>query len=150
MGWSKSQQNRLMFEKQIMDRLFPQFEVKSPLMDTYWIGEMKTNSGKQYTIRINIPAQYPEQAPDICIVAPSSLYTYTGKKLQDMGCSHEMHTFTPENGYVKMCLFRTEYWSAEYTLTSCLRKARIWLEAYDEHLKSGKKMCDILGTQQVD
>jgi len=148
MGWTESQRIRLSMEKQAIENLFPTFVVQSPLKNTYWIGTMNTNAGNQYKVRIDIPCQYPDQPPEVYIISPNPLYTYNGTNLLTLGTSHEMHTFSSANGYVKMCLYRSEYWSAEYTLISCLKKARLWLEAYDTHLETGKKMCDIVGTQE--
>lgn len=150
MGWTESQRIRLAVEKKAIDKYFPNFEVKDPLENTYWIGTIVTNKGTQYIVRINIPVQYPEQPPKTYIVSPHPLYTFDGTNLLDIGTSHKMHTFESTNGYVQMCLYRSECWSAEYTLISCLKKARIWLEAYDEHLDTGKEMCDIVGTQEVN
>lgn len=149
MGWTKSQMIRLAMEKGTIDRYFPQFEVRDPMENTYWIGAMRTNADNLYMIRMEIPHQYPEQPPAVYIVRPKELYTYDGSNLLKLGVSHKMHTFAPKNKWVQMCLYRSEYWSAEYTLLSCLKKARLWLEAYDEHLDTGKEMCDILGTQEV-
>lgn len=147
MGWTESQRIRLSMEKQAIECLFPAFEVRNPVKDTYWIGTLTTNAGKRYKVRIDIPHQYPEQPPETYIISPSPLFAHDGTNLLALGTSHEMHTFKSDNGYVKMCLYRSEYWSAEYTLISCLKKARIWLEAYDAHLETGKKMCEIVGTQ---
>lgn len=149
MGWTRSQQNRLAMEKKAIDQYFPEFEVKNPTNNTYWEGLIITNTNSYYKIRIEIPSNYPEQPPETYIVSPKPLYAYAGKNLLYFGTSHEMHTFASENGYVRMCLYNSECWSAEYTLISCIKKARIWLEAFDHHLTTGKKMCDILGTQRL-
>ena len=146
MGWTIAQQKRLLQEKYFIDQLFPAFQVKNPTTNTYWIGTMITNANRKYQIRINIPEQYPDQPPDTYIISPNPLYTYGGTDLSTIGTSHEMHTFASSDGYPQMCLYRPEYWTAEYTLISCLKKARLWLEAYDEHLDTGKRMCDIVGT----
>lgn len=148
MGWTVAQQNRLQQEKYFIDQLFPAFQVKNPTQNTYWIGTMTTNANRKYQLRIDIPDEYPDQAPHTYIISPNPLYTYSGANLAQISPSHEMHTFTSLNGYPQICLYRSEYWSAEYTLVSCLKKARLWLEAYDEHLDTGKKMCDIVGTLQ--
>lgn len=148
MGWTESQRIRLAMEKQAVEHFFPTFEVKNPTNNTYWIGTLVTNVGKKYTIRMDIPHQYPEQPPNVYIISPSPLFTYDGTNLLALGTSHEMHTFSSANSYVMMCLYRSDCWSAEYTLIACLKKARLWLEAYDTHLETGEKMCDIVGTQK--
>lgn len=146
MGWTITQQKRLQLEKYFIDQLFPTFQVKHPTTNTYWTGTLTTNADRKYRLRIYIPEQYPEQPPRTYIISPNPLYTYDGTDLYTIGASHKMHTFDSSNSYPQICLYRPENWTAEYTLVSCLKKARLWLEAYDEHLDTGKNMCDILGT----
>lgn len=149
MVWTDSQQKRLYIEKLWIDQYFPNFQVKNLTSDTYWLGGMTTNGGNKYQLHVQIPVNFPDQSPSLYIVSPFPLYTYLGTKLADLGTSHIMHTFEPSNGCVQMCLFRSENWSADYTIFKCLKKARIWLEAFDEHLRTGTDMCDLVGTQNI-
>jgi len=147
MSWADWQQKRLYREKIWIDQYFPSFKVHDPTNNTYWLGWLTTNAERKYEIHVQLTADYPDQAPRLYITSPFPLFTHQGTDLADIGTSHKMHTYEPRNGYVQMCLFRSESWSADYTIFKCLKKARIWLEAYDEHLRCGIDMCDLLGTQ---
>lgn len=148
MAWSAYQRKRLAFEKSAIDQLFPSFQVYQPTSDTYWKGTIVTNGGRHYVIRIEVPENYPEQPPRTYIVSPCPLYTYNGQKLTKWGTSHTMHTFTPKGDWAQMCLFREECWSSEYTIVKIIKKARIWLEAFDVHRRTGVNLCEIVGTQK--
>ena len=146
MAWTTYQQKRLAIEKQLIDVYFPDFELSSPTISTSWEGLMLTNGNNFYKIRIEIPTRYPDVHPLAYIVEPSPLLTYNGNKLIDHGTSHAMHTFEPKGEWVQMCLYNSVAWTPECTVVKCLKKARLWIEAYDKHLLTGTKMSELVGT----
>lgn len=145
--FSKSQMVRINIEDQIIRQYFPGFTLNMYGDLCYWTGIMKTNAGTAYGIRAEIPKDFPDIRPSIYIEWPCPLYDYFGNKLSTIGTSHKMHTYSPKDEWVQLCVYRDERWSAEYTVYKCLKKARLWIEAFDEHKRSGKMMCDLLGTQ---
>ncbi len=145
---TENQRSRIAAERIAVEKYFPSFIFHSYRGKCYWIGEMKTNAGNTYTIRVEIPDDYPDVRPNLYIIKPFPLYTYNGTKLSELGATHSMHTFSPKNDWVQMCIFRDERWSAVYTVFKCLKKARIWVERFDEHRRTGKTMSELLGTQE--
>ena len=100
------------------------------------IGWIKTTHENYYKIRFTI-AGFPYRCPEAYIISPI-LKDYYGKKLADYGISHAMHLLLPRNNEVHMCLYKPDFWSPNNTLNQLILKARIWLEAYEQHLVTGK------------
>jgi len=148
MAWEKYQIDRIEIEDAIIQRFFPTFTLYSKGDCKYWEGSMITNNKKKYRIRIELPNDYPDAVPMAFIISPCPLYDYTKNLMTSYGTSHSMHVFASENEYVEMCIFRSESWSADYTVYKCLKKVRVWLEAFEIHLRTGELMSDILGTQE--
>lgn len=103
---------------------------------------MKTNSGKVYTLRIEIPMDYPNSIPAVYISNPKYLKTKYKKSMLD--ASVDMHTLTGKNGCVRICHFGANSWGPRQTLAKVIMKCRIWLEVYEAHLITGTSIGEIL------
>ena len=101
----------------------------------------QTNSGNIYTIEI-ILSNFPNSVPDAFITNPKPLLTYSGETM--LTASHSMHTLNGENGCVKVCHYHPSDWHPNVSLYKVVLKIRIWLEMYEEHLKTGRPLSDYL------
>jgi ubiquitin-protein ligase len=145
MSRSESEQKRLLYEKQLTYQKFPQFKVVCSTTELFWSGEVRTNNRNKYKIRVEIPQRFPDVQPEVYIEQPCPLYTFDRQKLVDRGACHDMHVLGPKNGWVHMCLFDPETWSPALTINDCLAKACLWLNVFDDHLRTGKTLSILFG-----
>lgn len=101
-----------------------------------------TNSKNMYTIRVDLD-QFPESIPKVFVT--KMLKSKSGQDLNSP--SHEMHTLSSEHGYTRICHYGNSSWRPDVALNKVYLKCRVWLEAYEAHLKTGKNLCEYLGTQ---
>jgi hypothetical protein len=109
------------------------------------LGTIDTNTGAQYTIWM--PLKYfPDDVPPIYIVAPLDLEHFNGKLLKNVGVVRNMHLNQPSpHGHPNICHHSPRHWRPSFTVARTLIKARLWLEAYESHLQSGKLIDYYLG-----
>jgi hypothetical protein len=142
--WQPYQQRRLAQERVALQRHMPSFQFFNPTQDTYISGWWASNTNQQYQITSYLPDVYPEAMPDTYVTFPSPLPAYRGL-IESYGTSHDMHTYaTDQPGWVKVCIVRPEDWSAAYTMLKVLRKAQLWLTAYECHLDDGQPIKNFL------
>lgn len=144
--WEPYQQLRLAQEEAALHAFMPSFKFHNRLTNTYVAGRWLSNTNQQYDIRIYVPAGYPDDIPHTYVTSPSPLYGYgTLKRIEAYGDSHKMHTWkTDRPGWVKICIVQPEDWSAAYSLVKVLRKAMLWVTAYECHLDDGKAIAKFL------
>jgi len=145
--------DRLILENKILasDGL-DQFQVYVNKSDnTYYLtGTHYTNAGNSYVIYSPIPYGYPYSRPKVYIKNPNPLRSYDySKSINSYGVSHRMHTLgNGPSGEVQICHWRDEKWHSGITLNKVLLKTVIWLEAYEQHLLTGKDICDFVTTMK--
>jgi len=144
--WESYQQLRLAQEEAALRSFMPAFRFYDRLTNTYVAGQWVSNTNRKYDIRIYVPNAYPDEIPRTYVTSPSPLYGYAFRYLiEAYGDSHDMHTWqTDRPGWVKICIVRPEDWSAAYSLVKVLRKAMLWLTAYECHLDDGTRIADFL------
>ncbi len=108
----------------------------------YCIIAQQTNSKKIYTIKIDLSNNYPNTVPPAFITSPKPLLSKTGASM--LGASHSMHTLTGENGCVRVCHYGPNQWNPNVSLYKIIIKIRVWLEAYENHLKTGEDLSKYL------
>ncbi|MBL8542535.1 MAG: hypothetical protein JNJ63_01885 [Hyphomonadaceae bacterium] len=142
------QRTRLALEHQILQREgFSQFGVyHQPGGDTYCAhGVATSSSGKRYTLFSPIPAGFPSQRPPLYITEPHPLLMADGARVSSLGVSHNMHTLTPHDaGWVQICHWRDARWHAGIVLQKVFLKGHLWIEAYEQHLATGKPLADFV------
>ena len=136
MVWSEAQKNRLAAEKSVLDHYFPG-KVKwiDPTGDTKVDVTLNTNNDKKYTLRIYIE-DFPNSVPDMVVVGspkpmPSS---------EDWDGSFSNHTLVKRDGYLRICHYHSSQWTDRSSLYEVIMKGRVWLEAYEGHLRTEKPM----------
>lgn len=113
--------------------------------ETHVAGWWRSNLNYDYLIRVDIPAGYPDECPATYVLYPSPLLDHRGKPVTGWGTSHEGHTWqTDRNPWVKVCTFRPEFWDASNSLVQIVRKTLLWVMAYEEHVMTGTRICDLL------
>ena len=138
--WSEVQRKRLAVEKQILQKYFPAINWINPAdsSDTRIEGEVKTNVGNKYKLRVYVPSDFPNSRPDMVVLSPYPLKGYRGQDMKEHGTSSSMHTLDPRDGYLKICHYRD--WLPNLTLYKVVLKGRIWLEALEAHRSTGQPL----------
>jgi len=98
---------------------------------------LQTNSGKVYTIKIDL-FDFPNNVPDAFITNPRPLTTCTGEPMPVK--SHSMHTLAGIDGCTQVCHYGPREWHPNVSLYKIIVKIRVWLEAYETHLKTGEPL----------
>ena len=127
-----------------LQRFMPNFAFYNLVANTYVGGWWTSNSDYRYYVRMELPAAYPDAVPDTYVTEPSPLFGYA-KRIEEYGSSHNMHTWqTDRPGWVKICIVRPEDWSAAYSVVKVLRKAMLWITAYECHVYDGRAIAEFL------
>lgn len=140
MAWSAAQVSRLEFERAILRHYFPTFEWNNPAdaQRASVEGEIRTNSGTAYRLRVYLSPQFPAVCPEMVVSSPRPLLRRNGRELTSS--SGPMHTLDQRDGCTKICHFRPAFWAPQNTIYLVLLKGRIWLEAYEAHLRTGRPL----------
>lgn len=143
MAWTYDQQCRLIFERSYLKKVFPQFSWENPTSDTSVVGPLTTNSGRAYRIRIRLPRDYPGSYPAAYVISPHPLLDH--RNVPVAASSHAMHTLAPDDtGHVQICHHNNESWCESILVAGVLYKLRLWLEAYEHHLLTGRPIANFL------
>lgn len=140
MAWSTEQRTRLNKEWEIIQKYFPQFAFNYSGNELCLEGPMYTNQKNYYLLRLYVPADVPNSAPEVVITYPNPVIDYYGKNLTSYGYSANMHLLTPRDGYPKICTYKSTHWNPNRTFYNVLMKVRIWLEALEGHKVSGNSL----------
>ena len=150
MPWSEGQQRRLQQEENILKDYFPGkvkwFNRNGP--DTRIEIQMTSNSNKAYTLRACIQPDYPNSCPELFVCNPSR--PLKGKDGNDLECGTDNHSYGTKQGLTTICHFVPTLWTNEYTLYQVFMKGRIWLEAYELYLQTGKPIKTYLREMPAD
>jgi hypothetical protein len=140
--WSTDQQKRLIIEKQILEKFFPNFRWINPTdpENTRVEGNLKANTKMFYKIRIYVPPDYPNSMPDLVVVTP--ITGYKGRDINNP--SRKMHINSPREGYINICYMPSTDWVPSKTLYSVVIKGRLWLEALEFHKETGEPIDRLL------
>lgn len=135
---------RLQMETLILEKYFPKkfrFEnlgLSNELLD---VG-VKTQSGNIYRLNIKLDNDYPNSLPKVYVIYPLPLLNHNGSVIG--GASHSLHTLGNDGENIQICHYKSENWNPNQSLYKIVLKARIWLEAYEGHLRTGKAIDDYL------
>jgi ubiquitin-protein ligase len=149
--WTDNQRQRLYLEHVSLQREgFDQFDVyQYRATDTYEASGVATsNSGRKYSLHIPIPSGFPNTRPAMYLTEPYPLLMADGRTtVSSLGVSHAMHTLTPtSSGLVQICHWRDDRWHAGILLHKVFLKGLIWIEAYEQHLATGRSLSEFVAT----
>lgn len=138
MAWSATQLSRLELERAILRHYFPTFEWHNPAdaEHAYLEGEVSTNNGARYGLRVYLSPAFPADCPAMVVSHPRPLRKRNGRELT--ASSGSMHTLDQRDGCTRICHIRPAFWAPQNTIYLVLLKGRIWLEAYEAHLRTGR------------
>lgn len=147
--WTSEQRKRLVLEHQILQTEgFTQFSVyHKESDDTYYAsGFANSNGGNRYGLYVPIPSNYPYERPPMYVTEPLPLLMADGSRVTALGVSHQMHTLSPSNGMVQICHWRDNRWHSGILLQKIFLKGLIWIEAYEQHLATGRSLAEFVRT----
>lgn len=148
--WTTEQQRRLALEHQLLQtHELTQFGVyHHTTTDTYSAsGTATSNSGHRYFLYLPIPPGFPTQRPLLYLTDPCPLLMSNGGAIHTLGVSHSMHVLSPSSsGWVQICHWRDNRWHPGIHLYKVLLKGLIWIEAYEQHLLTGRPLADFVAT----
>lgn len=148
--WTTEQRQRLYIEHETLLREgFTQFSVyHNQDNDIYYAsGYATSSSGRRYGLYITIPSGYPWQRPLMYVTDPLPLLMRDGRRLVSLGVAHSMHTLQPSsNGMVQICHWREARWHSGILLFKVFLKGLLWIEAYEQHLATGRDISEFVGT----
>jgi len=143
---SAEQGHRLAFEGNLVMKYFPGFGIYDSNGETYIEGWIRTNGGRSYQLKIDVPESYPYRKPKMYVIEPAALYKKDGEStINSLGSSHSFHTLDNGPGGV-VCICHIGSWDSSRTFVQILKKGMLWCEAYDAHLRTGKDICEFLST----
>jgi hypothetical protein len=147
MSFSPSQQRRIILEKNLLDKYFPgRVSWHTPDSEAAYVEIlMVSNSNRRYTLRVYISDDFPNSCPEMVLVSPESLNLKDGSAMPTV--SHGFHTIGTKDDFLLLCHFIPSKWTNENTLYQVFMKGRLWIEAYEGHLDTGKGMDEFLKAQ---
>ncbi|MBM3879458.1 MAG: hypothetical protein FJ387_07015 [Verrucomicrobia bacterium] len=132
---------RYRIEKTILEQNFSR---RSAFVDRYnpetfslRVG-LKCSSGQAYQLRIRIPPDYPNSIPRAYVMTPADLRDRAGQSLAQRSPSHDMHLLSPDGNQIQLCHYKPANWHPNVTLYKVALKCLVWLEAYENHMLTGK------------
>ena len=93
----------------------------------------RTNQHNLYTLRIELD-KFPNEVPKVFVTR--MLHDRRGNEMDDVSAS--MHTLSGEHGWTRICHYGSHSWNPGVTLFKIYAKCRLWLEAYEGHLATGR------------
>ncbi len=106
--------------------------------NTMVAGPVRTNSGRTYDIAIRVPSTFPSDCPDLLVTRPAPLLDRRRKPLEPISAT--MHTIGTVGDCIKICHYQPALWTPDNTIYLVAIKGRIWLEAYELYLSTGKPL----------
>ncbi len=130
---------RLAHERTLLQRRFPDFRFVNPRSTSAYVeGEWTSDTGRAYTIRVQLHPAFPEVVPSVYVTEPYPLVGFGGRSMDSYGTSHLMHTFDSDTpSATKVCTIRPETWDAHWTLSRIIQKSLLWIIAYEFHCDDG-------------
>lgn len=145
MSWSSQQQSRLSMERSILEKYF---RGKVNWIDPTSRGSTKvdvrmtTSNNKSYTLRVFVPADFANSCPALVVCSPARPLTLRDGR--QIGSSTANHSWGTRDGLTQICHFEPGKWTSENTLYQVFMKGLLWLEAYEGHLATGKRISNYL------
>ena len=132
-NWLEQYYNRENFPRRWMQGM-PVFERK-----------ITTSRNGVYRLRIVVGQHYPDQLPELFVCdSPKPM-----PKSPEWEGTHTTHTWPRKYGMLQICFYHPLCWTRDNKLYQVFEKGKQWLEAYEEHLDTGKAMNEILKPMEL-
>ncbi len=143
MVWLPSQKARLAIEKEKLEQYFrlgvtwidPRHDTKVEVL-------LKSNSDKEYKLRIYIPVDFPNSCPALVLVQPKILVLKNGTRLPEGNSA--FHTLPDTDGFHRICHFHPTVWSQDITLYQVFMKGLCLLSLIKQQMLTNFRNFDIL------
>ncbi len=132
---------RFKLEKEVLERKLPKTLYMFKNMgtpDAHLIAGVLTNAKNVYTLKIMLD-DFPNQVPAVFTTKP--LKNHSGNDLQT---SHLMHNYGTSDGKTQICYYPGDSWSPNVSLYKVYINCRFWLECYEQHLRTGRTIDEIM------
>ena len=103
-----------------------------------------TNSKTLYGIRFVLPIFYPDAMPEVLVTHPAPLCDNSFRSLAERGPDAAMHVLAGRGPFTSICHYHPARWAADMTLYKAAIKARVWLETYEIHRRTGRPIATYL------
>jgi hypothetical protein len=149
MSWSSQQRSRLGLEKDVLETKLNNVTWINPTSagNTRVEWRVNTNNGNSYTLRVYLASDFPNSCPILVVSSPSSPLKKKYRSLLDSTSGND-HVYSAHDGLTQICHFIKDRWTSENTIYQVLMKGRIWLEAYEIHLRTGEDLDKYLAHMQ--
>jgi len=127
---------RLEMEKQVLAKHLPANTYRFVGLNSatpYLLMAAMTNSGHVYTLKIYLD-EFPFRVPKVLVM--NDIRTKDNRKMSQPSAS--MHVLGTYEKHVQICHYGEQSWTPSVSLYLVFIKCRLWLEMYEEHLKTGK------------
>jgi ubiquitin-protein ligase len=133
---------RITIEEKRVKRTLPNFRMFERDGFVFFSGLVTTELNK-YKLRLVLDRGYPFKAPKMFIVSPRVLYTADGRSISSLGCSHSFHTVSNGPGGCIQISYPM-IWEPCCTCVKVIIGGIVWINAYEEHRRTGKSIEEIL------
>ena len=145
-----AQKIRLENERRDLERNFQRDKISWTFLaeKTYVEVEVSCTNEEKYILRVYIPNDFPNSCPSVVVISPNGiLRRANGSFLRT--ASRNDHILSSKDGYTQICLFRSDIWMGDATLSQVVKKGVIWLEAYELHLQTGDPIDKFLQAEET-
>ena len=111
-------------------------------------GPVVTNSKTTYGLRVTLPDDYPSALPALTLTFPRPLRDKRRRIVGRDGGDAAMHVLGAEEDGLAICHYHPGCWSPSHTVYRVLMKGRVWLEAFECHLATGRHIDTFLSHQE--
>ena len=144
MNWRDDQWERILLEEKILQLEFPRFAFRhiSDPQQAYIEGPYSGPDLRfSYRLALYLYPDHPYEMPRLYVHDPYPLCTYDGRPVPD--CSHEFHTGSRNDAReIEICHCNEDDWTPDRLCVGALSKGEIWIEAYEQYLKTGESIAE--------
>ena len=111
---------------------------------TLWLkAAARTNRGHVYTLAFDLSG-FPAAVPKVYVT--QALKDKQGRPL--LTVDGKMHVLGSDRGWTRICHYGSDAWTPMVSLFKVYVKCRLWLEMYELHLQTGKRIDYYLNHQK--
>jgi len=126
----------LILERKLVEMYCPDFKMYSRYGIHFFSGWITTQINK-YKLRLLLDKQHTYDAPRLFLVSPKVLYTVDGRSINSFGMSEAFHTeHNGPGGFIQISYAAD--WDASLICPSIIMRGVVWINAYEEHRRTGK------------
>ena len=147
MGENKFLRMRLKYERKLLEKYYngEKFPWRWRNGMAEFERDITTSRKNVYRLRILVGENYPKELPELVVCnSPKPM-----PKSEEWQGTHTTHTWPQKHGLLQICFYRQVCWTTQNKLYQVFKKGEQWLEAYEEHLATGKPMTKILSQMEA-